>query len=228
MPHPDRILKTYVLNNTKRRGALWSFWLTPEETGNNNIYFSNNGYLDPDKEMRGHSLHLSLHKNGKSHVRHEKGVRIHDFQRARDDVFPICSVFTPLSDLAEIKTPLSKLQNLNSVLVKEFNVDDELNWSELAFLHASDAWIQNWEYSSKDFGFELVEDIDIKQNRKIIVLHRYIRKPSLSNFQEVPKRDNPSPNSRITYWAVKEGEDNYVVIYDFSSERLKDGAFNGI
>ena len=33
MPHPDRILKTYVLNDTKRRGALWSLWLTPEEQG---------------------------------------------------------------------------------------------------------------------------------------------------------------------------------------------------
>lgn len=228
MPHPDRIHQTYVLSDGSKRGTLWSLWLTPKNTGNNNIFFSSNGYLDHKEMARGHSLHLSIHQNGNSHVRYEKGKKIHQFNRSNDDVFPICSVLTPLSDLAKIQTPWLKQQDLKTVIVKEFNPSDELNWSELAFWHSSHERIKTQNCPYKDSNCNLVEEINIKQNRKIIVLHRYIRKPTLLGFKEVSQMEKPSPNTRITYWAVRGEQKDDVVIYDFSSERLRDGAFTSL
>lgn len=206
MPRNNRIAKNYYLTDGNGRGSIWSVWVTPVDNGPNDIYFAGSGYLRADSDKHGFVFHLSLHKDGRSHIKY-KGSKLHDFVTKDPLNFPICSVYTHLEDLkVPLQIPGAIAGDRFSITPKLYKPEDDLKWSELFFVHLEkdklDPFIKRW--GAPDYDFKIIDTVEIGQNRAIYVFLRYIQ--STKTTGELPALKDPSQvneRNRLITWGFK-------------------------
>lgn len=220
MSHSERIVKNYYLKNDHGRASIWTLWLTPVPSGENNIYFSGSGYRRANKCENGFRFHLSIHRNNYAHIKHDNS-KIHRFRLTNPKNFPIASIYTNSEDLTvpmEIPANLTgDIFPIESTCIKN---DNNYCWIELLFVHLEEVNVPKFkhDFCGDEYECQVIDETDIGQNRKILVLGRYVTDPSLIGMDF--DKEITDSRQRLTVWGHNNDNSNHVSVYDFPADSL--------
>lgn len=227
MPRDNRIVKNYYLKGRNGRGSLWTLWLSPVVTGFNDIYFAGSGYRRANSEAYGFVFHLSHHKDGRSHIKYEND-KLYQFQLADQNNFPICSVYAHSDDLlVPGNIPDGMAGDIAAIDILQQSNPASLKWCELFFVHFEKQKAQIFlkKYIANDYDFNIIDQIDIGQNKVVLVLFRFIEATSaLGAMPDLNRTVVCDRSNRLTVWGLRQNDERYVAIHDLAAtnhERIK-------